>query len=1197
MDRISEQVEAARELDLSSVGGVERGAGPAMAPATDTGDWDAHLAPEPDAGAGNTAEDPAEEVFIPEGPDMTDPDVVQAFRDQFRMTRIQIYDWGTFSGVCSIPIAPKGYLLLGPSGAGKSTVLDAISAMLVPPRWLDFNASARVEDKRGPDRNLLSYVRGAWAEQTDTVSGGTAVQYLRRGTTWSAIAMTYETAAGRAVTLVQLFTVRGASNSNVDVKRLYLIFERTLDLQELECFGQTNFDVRKLKQTFPTAFVRDEFSAYSERFFHLLGIESDRALKLLHKTQSAKNLGDLNSFLREFMLDRPDTFEAAEQLVSEFGELNLAHKSVVTAREQVEALRPAKADYVGWQQLQEQERELKLLRDGLDGYRESLESVLSVQRLDALAIGEAGLEGSLQSLIEDLNAQTRRQNDLQLEFAQAGGGLIEQWKSEQKRLELERAQCSAKRGRAEAACKALGLTLPTTAQKYAALASIAQRKGEEWDKSAVDPAEQDARDDLVQQKALALGQLKSATEEAHSLRRRRSNIPARLTNFRQELAAALSLSESSLPFAGELIEVKSEEAEWTGAVERVLRGFATDILVDDRNYGAVAAYVNGRNLGMRVVYQRVRTERDEPLARQPGAASLVYKLNVNLESPFASWVLARLQRQFDYTCVADVTELKLYDFAVTREGQKRDRSRHEKDDRFDIRDRSQWVLGFDNQAKLAVYEARMTEANQTLEALAAQIDKFDSKQQARLAQVAHWSTLYAMQWPDIDVESRVAQIADLARRVQETESGDSVLAALNQKLVDQQRIVYAAHSAKAECGSKLDDLRARAEALHQKVAFLELSPAVLALTEFQRAGLAERYGRLPDPVTLENHAAAARVVDKGVGEALSEVGKALITQANQVVNQFEGFKRKWPLEAADLDASLGSAPDYFAKLERLETDDLPRHEARFFDLLKIQSSQSLTVLLKRITYAQGHIQDRMRRVNESLSRAQFNTGTYLSIDAKDRNLKEAVEFKLELQRVRAPLVEDEDEVVAEERFRALRDLVAKLGSADPVLQRWREAVLDVRQHFEFIGREANAAGEEMEVYRGSSGKSGGQRQKLTTTCLAAALRYQLGGDNANGIPVFAPVVMDEAFDKADNAFTKLAMNIFTNFGFQMIVATPLKSVMTLERFIGGAGYVSIRNRKESGVTLIEYDDARQRLALPERTLLAMQAAEDLVETA
>jgi uncharacterized protein YPO0396 len=159
--------------------------------------------------------------------------------------------------------------------------------------------------------------------------------------------------------------------------------------------------------------------------------------------------------------------------------------------------------------------------------------------------------------------------------------------------------------------------------------------------------------------------------------------------------------------------------------------------------------------------------------------------------------------------------------------------------------------------------------------------------------------------------------------------------------------------------------------------------------------------------------------------------------------------------------------------------------------------------------------------------------------------------------------------------------VKKLASQDNEFQRWRQLVLDVRQHVEFIGREYDANGNELEVYRSGAGKSGGQREKLATTCLAAALRYQLGGTD-NEMPIYAPVVLDEAFGKADNEFTELAMRIFTNFGFQMVVATPLKSVMTLEPFIGGACFVDIADRKQSNTLQIEYDRQKQRLNLPEK---------------
>jgi len=68
------------------------------------------------------------------------------------------------------------------------------------------------------------------------------------------------------------------------------------------------------------------------------------------------------------------------------------------------------------------------------------------------------------------------------------------------------------------------------------------------------------------------------------------------------------------------------------------------------------------------------------------------------------------------------------------------------------------------------------------------------------------------------------------------------------------------------------------------------------------------------------------------------------------------------------------------------------------------------------------------------------------------------------------------------------------------------------------------------------------------------------------------------------------MNIFKAFGFQMLVATPLKSVMALEPFIGGACFVHIRDRRTSSVVPIEYSVETQRLVLTTGVQNAEEAA-------
>jgi hypothetical protein len=72
--------------------------------------------------------------------------------EQFRMTRLQVFNWGTFDGLHDVRISEKGFLVVGRSGSGKTTLLDGISALLVPPKWIDFNA-ARDAARRGADRN------------------------------------------------------------------------------------------------------------------------------------------------------------------------------------------------------------------------------------------------------------------------------------------------------------------------------------------------------------------------------------------------------------------------------------------------------------------------------------------------------------------------------------------------------------------------------------------------------------------------------------------------------------------------------------------------------------------------------------------------------------------------------------------------------------------------------------------------------------------------------------------------------------------------------------------------------------------------------------------------------------------------------------------------------------------------------------
>lgn len=1111
-------------------------------------------------------------------------------REQFRMVRLQVFNWGTFSGLHDVPISERGFLFVGRSGSGKSTLLDAFSALLVPPRWVDFNAAAREADRSGRDRNLVTYIRGAWAEQKDGGSGEIAVRYLRPGTTWSALALTYRNATGQFVVLVQVFWLRGSANGSTDVRRHYLIFEHAFDLNQLEDFGRSNFDVRKLKQAFPDAFIRDEFRAYCGRFCHLLGIGSDMALRLLHKTQSAKNLGDLNVFLRDFMLDKPETFEVADRLVDEFGDLNAAHQAVVTAREQVDTLVPAREQHRRRELLVAQRTGLEGLRAGVDGYRETRRVMLLEQYVSSLQVNAIGAEGEVTRCQGDIDNQTAILRDLERTHREAGGERIEQWESEKTGLESQRTDRLRKRAQAEEACRKLDWSLPDSPRAFAERVGQARQEVEDRERRSNENRELQFR--LKSEQKDAEAAFTKAVKEVQALQRQPSNIPADLLEMRDAIATAIGVSEAALPFVGELVEVKPDEAEWRGAAERVLRGFALSLLVDERHYGALADRVNGINLGQRLVYYR--TNRPEKWQARPVAAnSLILKLNVK-EGTHLDWLQAELRGRFDYACVDSVQAFRSADRALTREGQvKHGKARHEKDDRRRIDDRRQWVLGFDNREKLALFQTQAQELADTIARCEQEIRVLKDQGESHVARALECQTLVNLQWQEIDVTPLLERIAAIASQIREARESDATLQQIAERIDRQKKQVDEADKRFRDAKVAHDTVLAKIRESARKLQSLRQEVSAISLTPEMVTGLDARFSACTNAVTLENLDRLTTSVVQVLGEEIEEINREASHCEKVIEARFVDFKQRWPMDASDMDAALVSAPEFFAKLKRLETDGLPAYEQRFFDLLQNQSHQNLAALSTYLNDARKAILERMDLVNDSLGQVPFNQSphqrTYLHIDASDRQLAEVKEFKQEIQQALGHAW-GEDHDRAEERFLALRGLVDRLASQEPAQKRWRESVLDVRQHVEFIGREIDEGGVEIEVYRSGAGKSGGQRQKLATTCLAAALRYQLGGSD-DGVPMYAPVVLDEAFDKADNEFTTLAMNIFTNFGFQMIVATPLKSVMTLEPFIGGACFVDITDRRVSGVLLIEYDLERERLKLPQQS-----RAEAAVET-
>jgi len=1101
---------------------------------------------------------------------------------QHRLARIQVVNWGTFQGAFGIDVPRDGMLITGPSGSGKSSLLDALSAVLVPPRWLAFNAAAQEGGSADRSRSLVSYVRGAYRREADDVTGEVTTAYLRDGATWSGIALTFDDST-RLTTLIRLFHLARGANAMDDLASLLVIADGPVELLSLQDLVANGLELRRLRSRHADWDVFTRYSAFAARVQRRLGLASDQAQRLLHKTQSAKNLNSLDTLLRDFMLDEPDTFDLADQAVAQFGELTAAHASVVDARRQVETLLPLEAIGTELARLETETESLTRQLDHLPVFEQRT-------RLDRARDDARQKTGLLRGLERELAQATAASTSAQEErdawnqrLLGAGGAelatLAASIRAERDLWEQRRRRWDSMAPVAERA----GLSLAADAEEHARLQQEAERRGRQVD--ADRESRRAAGYELVRAKHEADARVRVIQEDLKVLLAQQSNLEPHLLRVRALLTDRLGLTRETLPFAGELIDVREEASDWAGAIERVLRPLARTLLVPDGQYAAVAELVDTTQLGTRLVYERIPADVAAPDGAPSDPRSLVRKVMLQ-PGPWAHWLAAELLRRYDYACVETIPELVRAPRAVTRAGQiKHSATRHEKDDRRPIDDRRSWVLGFSTAAK----ETRLRETLREAATTAADADQAlradEDSRDAIGAMAAALAELRRLAWEEIDTGQPRRRLDDLVRRqevVRAAASGlgdtEARLAAATQAYAEAEETRRRLQSRRDRTAGDLDDLRSTIARLEERLAAQPDVPeeaghtlSALFAEEWERVGTGPA---VPEAPLRE----AFQAVERRLRDALAQREKRRQDAGRRSERTMQTYKTSWPAQAAELAIRIDFLPDYLAILAGLRADRLPEFEERFFDLLQSQSRNNIGNLSLRITMARRKVRERIDPINTSLAGTEYAPGRHLQVKVDDRRVPELTEFLGALGRITAGSIEDtlgaDDSTAgrqqAEERFLEMQRILSRLSSTEAPDRRWRAQCLDTRLHVEFTAVVQDTDGRPVDYYTGAGGLSGGERQKLVVFCLAAALRYQLAREGADQ-PQYGLVVLDEAFDKTDPEFTRAGLEVFRTFGFQLLLATPMKMLQTLEDYVGGTTLVLMDPSHHSHLEVMRFD--------------------------
>ncbi|WP_306233962.1 ATP-binding protein [Agrococcus beijingensis] len=1092
---------------------------------------------------------------------------------QWRLAEVQLLNWGTFDGLHRVPIARKGQLITGASGSGKSSLLDGIAAVLTPDGLLQFNAAAQGAGAVRGDRSVVSYVRGAWSKAADEEQDRIVSRYLRAGTVVSGVLLRYEDGADAVVTLARLMFLKGTSTDKSDLRDAYLLEQSHLDLDQLRAFvtsQASGIDTRGLQRAYPKAVLTTsgKHAKFYARLGSVLGISGDNALQLLHRTQSAKNLGSLDHLFRTFMLDRPQTFTIADNAVQQFGELDAAHKHVVDLRLQRDALTIMRDLGDRYDDASARATTAGGLRDLVRPFETRERMRLARQERTVADVAAQQARAALDAA-RDGDAAAAEDHRLALQaLDRAGGADLVQLDGRIGDAQREVGHRRAQLERLTRQLADVGIDrAPRDEAQFAELRSMAD------DELRQPAAKLDMEHPAVQRLTQSTERRKRIDAELQALRRSRSNIDARRLDVRSRLAAHLGVLERAVPFAGELLDVKPEERRWTGAIERVLRPLATTLLVRAEHLAAARRWIDGESLGTRLTYEVVEAEVPSPRSLASDA-SLVRKVAVG-GGGFHDWLAHRLSDQYDIACVETADELDRFARAVTIRGQvKRSATRYEKDDTFAVDDPTRWLLG-SSDARHEALLGQHAEAEADVRSAAREVELLQAEVSLSTRRRQQLTQLRSESWEQYDAEAAVARVAQLQRQrlALTSASGDLERTAA---AVEEARVASAAARAAADEALATDRAaRRQLELLDDAIAGADRTIAADGLGELAAEAvdqLSARFREVRRRITLAELSDASREVEGRLGKERERAIGERDLAAQDFAATATAFKTRWATASADFVARIDDRAGFRALLDTIEANDLPSQEQSFRRLLRDKSSTVVGFLRKELLDAPKEVRERIAPVNESLGRSQFDRDRFLRIRVKLTRGEIVQRFLQELTQIAEGSWDDEDAASAERRFAVLAQLMARLASSDSADRKWRELCLDTRQHVSFLAEVIDRSGLVHETYDSGASLSGGQQQKLVVFCLAAALRYQLTEDGS-ALPRYGTVILDEAFDKADSTYTRMAMDVFVEFGFHMVLATPLKLLQTLEPYIGGVAVVQNPTQRQSTVDQLGFAEA------------------------
>lgn len=1140
-----------------------------------------------------------------------DPDTISALvspavaesTTQWRLDSLQVVNWGGFEGYHRLPFHPEATLLSGGSGTGKSTLLDAYTALMMPSS-VAFNGASnssgtgRARNETGGQRTLLTYLRGKLGVNDE--SGGASSDILLRGkgeATWGAIAASFVDSNGKHFSALRVFFVAASVSDASSIAGRMATYPGAIDLDDLarpmrrHTAGTPLAPV--ITSTWPGAKVYSKYSEFSNTLFTQLGIGANgdgaKALDLLARIQAGRPVNSVNVLYRDLVLDTPATFRnadlalehfdilsedlsrmiEAEQKYATLQDIRTVHDQLVTARQRLTALdhygldQPGTTKLTVWSLRQEE-----ALLDAAEELARTRHDLADTEARDAARTAD-GLWTELETARQD--------------YRRSGGDELTGLDDQINGLRGELAVVAGNRANLAEHAAVVGAPHASRSE-FDTLQEDARRFTTQREAWAED--HQRRRDELRDQLGPFEKRRQQLRRDIDHLTRSGTRIKANLGLMRDKVAEHLGMAPAELPFLAELIDVRPGQEKWRTAIETVLGGDASRIVIPRHRRREIAQAINDMSTTRQI--RLIDGDPDRPLRYPLDGADTADQVDRVLgklqfaDHPYAGWVQEHLSSPaLNALCVDNPAELDGGGFRVTATGQVRSGIRSAIG-----RNNSDNIIGFSSADEIAKLDNQLERVEKELARTMAAMEALTHEDREHNHRRDAYTSILQFRWVEVDTDGIQERITGLEARRTALRSADDTLQKLSEQIDDlkeRHRAALEAHAERKTTAKKLHDewerLTSRKDVVADTLApydgndAFDLTPAQeQELTEIYREAIAHA-GDEDAIVEAERFLERLAVMDHTLRDQARSVRQEAETAERTLTSTFGSYASRWP-ESNLLDTYTPAAyADYIRVLEELENRGLHETRKEWQCSIAQWTGEDLLPLYQSLSSEVDAIKSRVAPINDILRTIPFGPRRgRLVLKVDDIRSESVRQFRKRLRRTTMLATKQMTFEEARRAFHGLSEFMDCLR--DPKDPRYhpersdRARLLDVRRHVEVYAVEHPAGTDTWTPveHRQLGTASGGESQELIAFIIGSALRFRLG-DELRDWPRFAPVFLDEGFVKADSEFAGRAVSAWRTLGFQIIVGTPEDKFTGLERHMDS--FIVVYKDQKTGYSYLD----------------------------